>query len=59
MFIKLHQKKDGIPVFVNSEHIQVFAAADEDTTFVYFKSAEYYIEVTESCEKITEMLEGN
>lgn len=59
MFIELHQKKDGIPVFVNSEHIQLFATADEETTFVYFKSAEYYIEVTESCEEITEMLEEN
>ena len=56
MFIELHQKKNGIPVFVNSEHIQLFAAADEETTFVYFKSAEYYIEVNESCEEIKMML---
>ena len=55
MFIELHQTKDGLPICVNSSHIQCFAKWSEECSFIYFDS-DHWIEVTESYDEIKMML---
>lgn len=55
MFIELHQTKDGLPICVNSSHIQCFAQGFEGASFVYI-SKDVWFEVTESYDKIKRML---
>lgn len=55
MFIELHQTKDGLPICVNSSHIQCFAQGFEGCSFVYL-SKDVWFEVTESYDEIRMML---
>lgn len=55
MFIELHQTNDGLPVFVNSSHIQCIAEWQEKCSFIYFDS-DHWLEVTESYDEIKMML---
>lgn len=55
MFIELHQTNDGLPVLVNSSHIQCAARWNDSCSFIYFDS-DHWLEVTESYDEIKTML---
>lgn len=55
MFIELHQVKDGLPICVNSSHIQCFASGGDMCSCIYFDS-EVRIEVQESYDEIKAIL---
>ena len=56
MIIELHQTKDGLPIIVNQDHIQVIAQGAEDDYTCVFLDSDRWLEVTETYEEIRRRL---